>query len=283
MKLKYLLKLIAIIASINPLVVFSDVTIKSPLGTQLIFSEKKTGEHYDPYAWGKLLFKGSEGTIDLGIEDRYFTEDGSSEVSPSGRYLKVDSVSGGYLYLDDGKKKYVDRAYCSIIDMSTGCYISDWDGEACAYDWKKNEDILENSTGTEVFDFLSFRGTIMNVKNLSLLNEETVKLFLRCDAPDQKNINTYQKLATVNKTSKALTVEHIGRYLNRITTEKEIATKSYFYSSPNDNSKTKAYLVPGDKIKIIDNHSAEQWINIGYINTRGIPLVAWIRTDSLEQ
>jgi len=55
------------------------------------------------------------------------------------------------------------------------------------------------------------------------------------------------------------------------------------YSSPNDNSKTKAYLVPGDKVKIIDNHSAEQWINIGYINARGIPLVAWIRTDSLEQ
>lgn len=282
MKFKSSLKLFFFISIINSPVVFSDVIIKSPFGTELIFSDKINKERYDPNTWEKLLFKGNGDVIDLGIKGRYFSEDGSSKLSPSGRYLVVNSMSGGYLYSEDGKKEYIDKSYCSIVDMKNGCYISDWDGEACGYEWKKNEDILENSAGSETFDFLSFRPTIMDVKNnLSSLNETTVKRYLRCDAPGQKNINTYQALIKVNKASRVLATEYIVKYIRGVTTEKTIMAKSYLFSSPDENSQTSSYLVPGDNVKVIQNYPGNKWVNIGYINARGVPLVAWIMADSL--
>ncbi|MEA9393670.1 hypothetical protein SJI19_24680, partial [Acerihabitans sp. TG2] len=182
-------KIILLSITLSPVAV-SDVIIRSPFGTELIFSEKKSGKNHDRNAWGKLSFKGHGETIDLGIDGRYFTEDGSSKLSPSGKYLVIVSISGGYLYPYGGKKKYVDRAYCSVVDMEKGCYISDWNGGACGYHWRENEDVLEDSLKTDTFDFLSFRPRIKHVKdNLSSLYTATVKVYLRCDAPDQTNIN----------------------------------------------------------------------------------------------
>src|SRR5471030_343370 len=147
MNFNCLLKIIILLSiTLSPVAVL-DVIIRSPFGTELIFCEKKSGKNYDRNAWGKLSFKGHGETIDMSIGGRYFTENGSSKLSPSGKYLVITSISGGYLYSDDGTKKYIDRAYCSVVDMATGCYISDWDGGACGYDWRENEDILENSPG----------------------------------------------------------------------------------------------------------------------------------------
>ncbi|MEA9393395.1 hypothetical protein SJI19_23145 [Acerihabitans sp. TG2] len=284
MNVNCLLKIIILLSITLSPVAVSDVIIRSPFGTKLIFSEKKSGKNYDADAWGKLSFKGHGETIDLGIDGRYFTESASSHVSPSGKYLVVNSISGGYLYSADGTKKYVDRAYCSVIDMEKGCYISDWTGGACGYDWRENEDILENSPGSDTFDFLSFRPRIKHVKdNLSSLYTATVKVYLRCDAPDQTNINTYQELIKVNKKAKPLTTKYITKYLSSITTEKTIITKSYLFSSPDNNNQTKAYLVSGDKIKVIQNSPDNKWVNMGYINAKGTPLIAWVMADALAK
>lgn len=282
MKLYHSLKSIFLFYLAIPISAFSDVTIKSPLGTSVIFSEKKNGSNYDSDAWGALSFNGNGYVIDLGIKDRYFTEDGSTKVSPSGRYLILNSISGGYISDEGEEKEYVDKAHCSIVDMKNGCYVSDWEGDACGYDWKKNEDVLENSQGTDTFDFKSLRPTIKNVKeNLASLNKLTVKRYLRCDAPDNDNINTYQELVRKNKESKSIVNEYILNYVRGITSEKEISKKSYLFLSPEDNSKTSAYLVTGDKVKVIQTSKDNNWINIGYINSKGVPLVAWIMADSL--
>jgi len=277
MKLRFLFKIIAFLSMTISSLAFSDVIITSPIGTKLIFSEKKIGENYDLYAWKKLSFKDSRNLIDLSIKDRYFTEDGSSKVSPSGEYLVVTSISGGYLDSGDGKREYIDKAHCSVVDMKNGCFVSDWEGEVCGYDWKKNEDVLasSNSPGAETFDFLSFRPTINGIKdNLSLLNETTVENYLRCDAPDKENINIYQELIKVNKASKRLTSESIVKYLDGISTEGIIAKKTNLFSASDNNSQTKAYLVLGDKVKVIEKSPDNEWVNIGYINAKGTPLVA---------
>lgn len=282
MKKKSPLKIISLLTIGIPLFAFSNVEIISPNGTKVIFSEKKNGEHYDSDAWGKLFYKGNGDTIDLGIKDRYFTEDGSSQVSPSGRYLIVNSVSGGFLNSEGEEPEYVDKAHCSIVDMKNGCYVSDWDGEACGYNWKKNEDVLENSTGTDTFDFLSLRPTIKDLKNnFSSLNAVTIKRYLRCDAPDSININSYQELMRVNNNSRSLVNNYISLYLESIKAEREVKTKSYLFTSPDSNSITKAYLVAGDKVKVIKISSDNEWISIGYINAKGIPLIAWVKADSL--
>ncbi|MEA9393667.1 hypothetical protein SJI19_24665, partial [Acerihabitans sp. TG2] len=190
MNVNCLLKMIILLSITLSPVAVSDVIIRSPFGTKLIFSEKKSGKNYDADAWGKLSFKGHGETIDMGIDGRYFTEDGSSKLSPSGKYLVIVSIFGAYLHSADGTKKYTDRAYCSVVNMKTGCYMSDWTGGACGYHWRENEDILENSRGSDTFDFLSFRPRIKHARdNLSSLDNATLKECLRCDAPDQTNIN----------------------------------------------------------------------------------------------
>jgi hypothetical protein len=284
MNVNCLLKKIILLSITLSSVAVSNVIIRSPFGTELIFSEKKSGKNYDADAWGKLSFKGHGETIDMGIDGRYFTESASSDVSPSGKYLVITSISGGYLYSDDGTKKYTDRAYCSVVNMKTGCYMSDWTGGACGYHWRENEDVLEDSSKTDIFDFLSFGPRIKNVMdNLSSLDNATIKYYLRCDAPDQTNVNTYQELIKVNKVAKALTTKYITKYLSSITTEKTIITKSYLFSSPDNNNQTKAYLVPGDKIKVIQNSPDNKWVNMGYINAKGTPLIAWVMADSLAK
>jgi hypothetical protein len=261
---------------------FCVVMIDSPLGTKLIFSEKQSGKYSEPYSWKKLTFKGYGETIDLSINERYFTEDGASKVSPSGRYIVINSVSGGYLYSEKDERKYVDRAYCSVVDMRNGCYVSDWDGEACGFNWKKNQDVLENSIGTESFDFLSLRPKIKNIKdNPSSLKVNTVRNFLRCDAPDRGNINIYQRIMQENKPSKLITSQYILKFLSDINLEKTIKIKSYLFSSPENQHLTKAYLVPGDKVKVIQFSPDSKWVNIGYIGEKGNPLIVWVMADSL--
>ncbi|MDH2066244.1 hypothetical protein [Pantoea sp. GD03673] len=284
MKCKVFLNFVFFMMSCVPFYSFSDVTILSPLGTSVTFSDKKTGENYDSYSWGVLTFKGKKGDVDLGIKDRYFTEDGSSKVSPSGRYLVVNSVSGGYLQNEAGEKEYVDKAFCSVVDMKNGCYVSDWDGEACGYEWNENEDVLENSQGTDKFDFLSFRPKIDDVKDsLSSLSELTVRRYMRCDSPGINNINIYSRLSQVNKASKLIVNEGVLEYLKGVTEEKMIIQKSFLYSSPNDGGKTASYLVAGDKVKILQFSKDRQWINVGYINVKGTPLVAWILAEFIDK
>jgi len=63
----------------------------------------------------------------------------------------------------------------------------------------------------------------------------------------------YQELIKVNKASKRLTSESIVKYLDGISTEGIIAKKTNLFSASDNNSQTKAYLVLGDKVKVIEN------------------------------
>lgn len=263
---------------------YADITIKSPVGGVLTFSQKKTGEHYDNNSWGKIIFSNNKYSADLSRSDRYYTEDGSSKVSPSGRYLIVNSVSGGNVEFGDGTSKYSDRAYCSIVDMDNGCIVSDWDGEACGYTWVGNKNVLASSeeVGADTFDFNSMRPSINKMKNkLSSMDIRRASNMLRCDSLSKENINNYQQLAKENKELKQTVDDDVVKYSNNITTEFSIKSKSNLFTTPDDNSKTKAYLVSGDKVKVIQNSPDDKWMNIGYINAKGVPLVAWIKADTV--
>lgn len=258
----------------------ASVIIKSPNGNAVVFSQKKQGDNVDPYAWNKIFFIHGTQQLDLSRDDRYYTEDGSSKVSPSGEYLKVTSISGDYVVLEDGSKKYTDRAYCGVIDMKDGCVVSDWDGEACSYDWEKNKDVLsEYPDGHgEKLDFLSLRPK-MKVSHdpLSSYTLYDVNNLLRCDAPDKDNISEYQKLAKENPVSKKVVSTEIVNYLNSLTTTIVLNNKTFLYTSPTDDAKTKGYLISGDTVKVIQKTQGNKWINVGYINAKGTPLVAWVK------
>ena len=76
-------------------------------------------------------------------------------------------------------------------------------------------------------------------------------------------------------------INAITNYLHSIGNESSINSKSNLFTAPDINTQTKAYLVPGDKIKIIQHSPDNKWINVGYINAKGTPLVAWVKADSL--
>ncbi|WP_314138398.1 hypothetical protein [Buttiauxella noackiae] len=262
----------------------ADITIQSPTGGRLTFLQEKSGEHYEKNAWGKIIFSRNSYSADLSRDDRYYTEDGSSKVSPSGKYLIVSSVSGGNVEFGDGTSKYTDRAYCSVINMTNGCIISDWDGEACGYTWVGGKDVLASSEDSDgdIFDFNSMKPSMNKIKNkLSSMNLQRTRNMLRCDSPSKENINQYQQLVKENEKAKKIVTNAISDYVLSIANESLINTKSNLYSAPEGNSQTKAYLVPGDKIKIIQYSPDNQWVNIGYMNSKGSPLIAWIKADAL--
>ena len=265
---------------------YADVMIKSPHGGVLTFSQEKKGRYYDKDAWGRITFSNQHYSADLSRSDRYYTEDGSSKTSPSGKYLIVDSVSGGYVGQEDGTFKYTDRAYCSVIDMTDGCIVSDWNGGACAYTWVGNKDVLASSEepGAEIFDFISFRSSINKaIISSSTINSRVVRNIMRCDAPRKENINSYQEFAKKNKESKKIINNQIVNYLKSDLTELTIKAKARLFTTPDESNQTKAYLIAGDKVKKIQNSADDEWINIGYINKKGTPLVAWVKADTVAE
>lgn len=278
------------IVALLPLFIFevsyADVIIKSPEGGAVTFSQEKKGDHYDNGAWGKIIFSNQDYSADLSRSDRYYSEDGSSRTSPSGKYLIVNSVSGGYVDLGDGTSKYTDRAYCSVVDMTNGCIVSDWDGEACGYTWVKNQDVLASSNENEAatFDFNSMRPSMNEAQNLfSTIDSFGANNLARCDMPKKENINSYQLLAKENAGVRKTTNSKIIAYLDSVAIDAVVKSKSILFTTPDNNGLTKAYLVSGDKVKIIQNSSDNIWVNIGYINAKGTPLIAWIKADTINK
>lgn len=276
-RLKYIFSILIGMVSCD---VKSDIDIISPNGNRITFSNKKEGEHIDKFAWGKIFFVHGDQKLDLSREDRYYTEDGSTKLSPLGEYVKVTSISGNYVSMGDEGKKYIDRAYCSVIDMKNGCIVSDWDGEACAYDWAKEKDVLseEPNGNGDTFDFLSTKPKMKtSIDSFSTYSLYDINNLLRCDAPSEKNINLYQKLLRSNSISKISVTPVVVTYLSSLKKIIIIESKTYLYSLPNDKAKTKGYFISGDKVKIIQTTLDNQWANVGYVNEKGMPLITWIK------
>lgn len=264
----------------------ADIEINSPGGGKVIFTQSKHGENVDPNAWSKLFFFKNEKKIDLSNPDRYYTEDGSSRLSPGGNYLNINSVSAGVLELGGGIKQYVSKAYCSIVDMRNGCIISDWDGEACGYQWAKNKDVLisPGDSNNKTFDFLSMKPSVNEINNhFTSLSIDEVENLMRCDIVSEDNVNLYQELSQKNKEVRKIVSRNILRYISELNSVTSISSdKSFLYPHPNDTEKTKAYLVSGDKIKIIRLSPDKQWAEIGYINSKNNPLIAWVKMDTVK-
>ena len=266
---------------IIPGVTNADEKITSPNGNSIVFSQKKEGRHVEPYSWGKLTFIKGGKTFDISRKDRTYTEDGLFKLSPSGNYLVVNSISGDYVNSGNGEKKYVDRAYCSVIDMSDGCVVSDWDGEACSYNWAKDRDDLTKHPDGQGghFDFVSYKPKMTILVDPLSFTLYEINNLLRCDAPNKNNINEYQMLLNVNPLAKNNVSVALLSFLNSLQEKIILNRKTLLYSSPNENALMKSYLISGDELAVIKGSADEKWINVGYINSKGIPLIIWIKKE----
>lgn len=265
----------------------ADIEVKSQNGNSAVFSQPKHGDNIESDAWGKLIFNKNGKKIDLSRTGRYYIEGGSNKVSPSGNYLVVNSVAGDYLDSGDGAKQYVSKAYCSVIDMRNGCIVSDWDGEACGYQWAKDKDILSGSddNDADIFDFLSMKPAVRKIEgSYSTLKKMDANNLIRCDRVSSKNVDDYQNLSKDNRGVRQLVLNGILDYINKLETSLSINTsKSHLYTSPDENSITKAYLVAGDKVKFIQFSQDKKWVEVGYVSPKGKPLVKWVKFEDIKQ
>lgn len=69
----------------------------------------------------------------------------------------------------------------------------------------------------------------------------------------------------------------VVNYLNSLKTNLTLDNKTPLYTSPSDGAKTKEYLISGGKVKLIKISPDKRWVNGGYINAKGMPLIAWIK------
>ncbi|EAA2771928.1 hypothetical protein CSL77_000646 [Salmonella enterica subsp. diarizonae] len=106
-------------------------------------------------------------------------------------------------------KKYTDKAYFSVVDMTNGCIINAWDGEACGYSWVSNKDVLDSSGGVNAdkFDFQSMRPVII----------KTIDDFSGMDVREVANMLRYDSLSKENKKAKGIVSESVSGYLSGIT------------------------------------------------------------------
>lgn len=165
-------------------------------------------------------------------------------------------------------------------------YVSYWDGEACGYTWTEGKDVLASSeeVGADIFDFNSMRPSIIKMKDkLSSLDARGASNLLRCDTPSIENIDKYQQLARENKNNKEIALDAMLLLLHTRKEESSVIERVNLFSAPNNNSQTKNYLIPSDKIKIIKYSSDRKWLNVGYINPKNIPLITWIKSDTIAK
>ena len=125
--------------------------------------------------------------------------------------------------------------------------------------------------------------SINRIKNkFAILDVNGATNVLRCDIVSKDNVNIYQEFARKNEMVSKLILQAITDYLSGIVMENTVTFKLNLFSLPNENSPGRGYLIPGDKVKIIKKSPDNEWVNIGYINPLGSPLVAWVRADNMR-
>ena len=289
---------------------FADSVVKSSkYGSAIIFSRPVTLKQLnadvkasvDRGAYQKIFFKKNKKITDISLDEYSFdlTSENSggryyvspfpslSKLSASERYVMINLVEGGIL--DDGEtRKYVDRAYCSIIDMSNGCIIRTTSGDFCAGVWDKKDDIFQpdfarnDSDTSNVLnlpdDFPRVKEAISYDKKDDYWEAPDIKNILRCDALSRANIDSYYFLLNNILTSpkkKDIIQRAITDWSHSIKEQRVITQKTYLYSAPDSGKATKQYLVKGDSVKVIDHSEDKQWMHFFYLTNKGRAIIGW--------
>lgn len=263
-----------------PFMAFADTCVVSlSSGNSLCFSNPMSGGNYERGSWGTMYLLRDGKKVPIEIENRYYSTASEDDISPSGNYINITTVEGGYIE-GDGEKEYVDRAYCNVIDMRTGCIVSDWDGSMCGYQWKKNEDVLSSSAegDSDTLDFLSFKPKVSVVDKI---NDRNVRNLLRCDAVNDKNIDAYANLLKANNKNKEI-LTPVANFYNTLPGEGIVIDKSWLHSEANDDSVTKVYLVAGDPVKFIVESNDKKWRKVIYNASGKRFYVGWIKSENIR-
>ncbi|WP_416050829.1 hypothetical protein [Cupriavidus basilensis] len=289
--------------------------------SRIEFSDPLQGWDRDTYGAGwkrARLIKPSGEIVELLPSERLTSIGGTifsgafySSVSPSRKYVFLSTIDTGVV--GDGPaqagKNIHSRAYCPVISTESGCILSNNTGEVCGGHWEGKKDLwrygVDDRTDT-MFKWTSFKaediwGSFVKSENFAKsvdwhfepkINDEVVRSFgliniLACDPPSAKNRGAYLLVA------RQLEVEGRGieaKFLRRKSNvgakqnngvDRVKADKSWLYDGPEDQARTRMYLIKGDEIEVISPGSSG-WVYVEYKGKNKMAIRKWIKGESIE-
>lgn len=283
-----------------------------PGGESIELDAPLTGELQSAFGegWVRAFYVDTKGVRLQLFQDEQLTKVGGivfegleqRNVSPSGRYVVVPVVRQGLLDVAGEKSRIEGREYCPVIATATGCIVTMQTGEICGGEWASKRDVWLDSSDDRTAEMTT--KTILGANSIwHEFSRASVKLKLRdvitsnlgisnvmaCDPPNLDNRRSYLALADQlrheNVGSEASLVESKVALLSATApvsgqTFSVRVEKAWLYDSPNQDSKTKMYLVKGDQVTPIDV-VGDEWVKIDFKKTNGHMLRKWIRSSDI--
>lgn len=265
---------------------------------------KKAVFHFPNGAsFGLLPRTGESG--DVGGTQMEPPSDGN--ISPSGQYVVVARDEQGIVSTGPGQPESVlDREYCSMIEVRTGCITADQTGEICGAGWEvgrpaqwgtdEQTDMMLKSDRPSATRQLGFIDAGRPPK-LTIRDDSGVDNLLRCDPPSPDNRESYRKIAialdvagahmdarlidsALSSAGGSATGASAPRAMEAEHRATVSAQKATLYLAPDEAHATRAYLVRNDAVTVLKRLRIG-WAYVDYVIHSGKHVLRWIKLDQL--
>lgn len=228
-------------------------------------------------------------------------------ISPSGQYVIIMRNDQGTVSTGPGQPESVlNREYCSMIEVRTGCITADQTGAICGAGWQPGQGAQWGTDAQTTVMLKRDRPSASNVlnyistgqpANLVIRNDSGADNLLRCDPLSSANRESYRKIANALKAAGApFDARLIDAALSK-TADSSIGTspairrdaehrtaiisvkKATLYTAPKDTNASRAYLVQNDVVTVLNQTS--DWAYVDYENSSGKHLLRWIKSDQI--
>ncbi|WP_175675510.1 hypothetical protein [Burkholderia ambifaria] len=290
-----------------------------PGGAAVIYSNAANPQDPLPRrAWKKAVFSLPNGTT-FGLLPRAGESNagGGTEmeppnkwnISPSGQYVIVMRNEQGTVFMGQGQPETVlNREYCSMIEIKTGCITAEQTGEICGAGWQPSQGAQWGTDSQTSMMLTRYRPSAINKlasinagqpPHLLMRSASGADNLLRCDPPSSANRESYQKIAAALKSDGArVDAQLIDMALSRgsaATVGTPVAqevgaagptatvsvAKATLFTAADDATASRAYLVQNDVVTVL-KQSPSGWAYVDYVNASGKHLLRWIKADQIS-
>ncbi|WP_459904999.1 hypothetical protein [Caballeronia sp. HLA56] len=294
--------------------VSADVTAQLPGGQVLQFSDHLSGTNELRFGsgWARARLKLKTGDWLRFLPDESLSINGgvvfngvsARSLSFSGRYLVLPLVRQGMLESAGKEPRIVGNQYCPVVDTSSGCMISFETGAICSGAWSQQKDAWIEQGRDRSGEMLQGQEDLANQlwtdfrkspKSGTLRDRVVdalgIENLISCDSPSNDNRHTYRQIAAaLRREGAASDATYIENKLAKVSNEREgklaldtrVRIKSWLYDSPEALARTTAYLVPGDRVKVL-GVSKDGWVKTEYTQANGKKIKKWILKSTLDE
>ncbi|MBR7964810.1 hypothetical protein KDW52_00525 [Burkholderia cenocepacia] len=230
-------------------------------------------------------------------------------ISPSGQYVIVMRNDQGTVFMGLGQPETVlNREYCSMIEIKTGCITAEQTEEICGAGWQPSQgaqwgtDAQTSMMLTRDRPSASNKLTFINAgqpAHLLIRDASGADNLLRCDPLSSTNREPYRKIAAALK---AEGVRFDAQLIETALSKGSVASvgmpvvqdadaegppaavsvaKATLFTSPDDATASRAYLVQSDVVTIL-KQSPTGWAYVDYVNASGNHFRRWIKADQIS-